>query len=87
MRVGVGRGATWAADRAREAARCGALLYRHDTQVARMYDIALDGQRFLMIKPGGGSESTPDAHEPRRRPALRRGAEAAAAREVGSDGS
>ena len=24
-----------------------------------MYDIAPDGQRFLMIKPGGGSESTP----------------------------
>ena len=25
-----------------------------------MYDIAPDGQRFLMIKPGGGSESTPE---------------------------
>ena len=24
-----------------------------------MYDISLDGQRFLMIKPTGGSESEP----------------------------
>ena len=28
-------------------------------QAGRSYDIAPDGQRFLMLKPVGGSESTP----------------------------
>ncbi len=84
MRVGVGRGATWAATAPAKLFDVGRYYTGSATQVGRMYDIAPDGQRFLMIKPGGGSESTPDAHEPRRRPALRRGAEAAAAGEVGS---
>ena len=58
MRVGVERGATWAAtvpakliERSYFTGVAG--------QVGRSYDLAPDGRRFLMIKEGGGSESTP----------------------------
>ena len=59
MRVGVARGATWAA-----TVPAKLLEGRYFTgatgtgQVGRSYDVAPDGQRFLMIKEVGGSEST-----------------------------
>jgi serine/threonine protein kinase len=58
MGVRVGGGATWTAGIPKELLE-GRYYTGTTTQVARMYDIAGDG-RFLMIKPGGGSESAPE---------------------------
>ena len=58
MRVGVERGNTWAATppvtllEGRYYAGAGGLI------VGRTYDVSPDGRRFLMIKPGGGTDST-----------------------------
>ena len=60
MRVGVGRGATWNA-RCPSSFSRGGYYAGTDQQVGRMYDIHPDSNRFLMIKPGGGSDSTPAA--------------------------
>jgi serine/threonine-protein kinase len=61
MRVGVGSGPTWAPDL--PAKLLDVSRYYTGSNAARygrMYDIAPDGKRFLMIKPGGGgSESAP----------------------------
>ena len=59
MRVGVARGATWAATVPAKLLEVGRYYTGTATQIARSYDITPDGQRFLMIKPDGGSESTP----------------------------
>ena len=58
MRVGVARGATWAATVPAKLLE-GRYFTGADTQFGRMYDIAPNGRRFLMAKEGGGSESTP----------------------------
>ena len=57
MRVGVARGTTWAATVPTKLLE-GRYYAGTATQSGRMYDVATDG-RFLMIKPAGGSESTP----------------------------
>lgn len=59
MRVGVARGATWTATVPAKLLDEGRYYAGTATQVGRMYDIAPDGRRFLMIKPDGGSGSTP----------------------------
>ena len=56
MRVGVARGATWAATVPAKLLDGGRYYTGTGGQTGRSYDIASDG-RFLMIKPGGGSES------------------------------
>ena len=58
MRVGVARGATWAATVPAKLLE-GRYFIGAPGQVGRSYDIAPDGRRFLMIKEGGGSEATP----------------------------
>ena len=50
----------------------------------RTYDISPDGQRFLMIKEGGGTDQTAAPPQPHRRAALGRGAEAPRADELTS---
>jgi hypothetical protein len=57
MRVGVARGTTWAATAPAKLHE--GRYYEGLGIVGRLYDIAPDGRRFLMIKPGAGSESTP----------------------------
>jgi hypothetical protein len=59
MRVGVGSGPTWSASVPEKVLDGGRYYTGVGGQAGRSYDIALDGQRFLMLKPGGGSESTP----------------------------
>jgi Tol biopolymer transport system component/predicted Ser/Thr protein kinase len=59
MRVGVARGATWAATVPAQVLDGGRYYTGTAGQVGRSYDISLDGQRFLMIKQDGGSGSTP----------------------------
>jgi eukaryotic-like serine/threonine-protein kinase len=61
MRVGVPRGATWAATVPAKLLEAGRYYTGTATQIARSYDITPDGRRFLMIKPEGGSGSTPSA--------------------------
>ena len=56
MRVGVERGSTWVAT-APEKLLDGN-YYSAGGFGGRPYDISADGQRFLMTKAGGGSEST-----------------------------
>jgi hypothetical protein len=58
MRVGVRGGPTWEAT---VPAKLFEGRYYTGTvgQVGRNYDVTPDGQRFLMIKASGGSESTP----------------------------
>ena len=54
MRVGVERAPSW-------AATTPALLVKDTnpgTYIGRTYDISSDGQRFLMIKEGGGADQT-----------------------------
>ena len=78
MRVGVMPGATWAAtvpEKLFDVAR----YYTGSTvsPYGRMYDVAPDGDRFLMIKPGGAeSDDAVGADQSRRHPAFRRRAEA-----------
>ncbi len=56
MRVGVALGPTWTATAPTKLfeGRYGASA----NQIGRTYDIAPDGKRFLMIKPGGSADQT-----------------------------
>jgi serine/threonine-protein kinase len=54
MRVGVERGSTWAAGTPTKLLNEG-YITASGGNVGRTYDISPDGQRFLMIKAGGGS--------------------------------
>jgi hypothetical protein len=58
MRVGVGSGPKWSATAPEKRLDVGRYYTGTAGQAGRSYDIASDG-RFLLIKPGGGSESTP----------------------------
>jgi WD40 repeat protein len=58
MGVGVGSRATWPAAVPAKLLDVGRYYTGTGGQTGRSYDIASDG-RFLMIKPGGGSELTP----------------------------
>ena len=55
-RVGVERGPTWAATAPTKLFE--ARYFAPGGNVGRTYDVSPDGQRFLMIKQGGGSEQT-----------------------------
>ena len=79
MRVGVERGPSWAATTPTVVVKEGYLTMPPNP--GRTYDIAPDGQRFLMIKDGGADRNR-RAGEPYRRAALGRGAEAPRADEV-----
>jgi len=57
MRVGVERGPSWAATTPTLVVKEG-YFTSPGGNPGRTYDIAPDGQRFLMIKEGGGSEQT-----------------------------
>ena len=57
MRVGVERGPSWAATTPTLLVKAGYLM-RPIFSLGRTYDIAPDGQRFLMIKEGNGSDQT-----------------------------
>ncbi len=48
----------------------------------RSYDVAPDGQRFLIIKEGGGDDDTSAQPQSHRRPELVRGTAAAGADEL-----
>ena len=50
--------------------------------LGRTYDVSPDGQRFLMIKEGGGTDQTAAPAQPHRRAALDRGTEAPRADEL-----
>jgi serine/threonine-protein kinase len=57
MRVGVERGPSWAAATPTPLVKDG--YFSPGSGLAgRTYDVALDGQRFLMIKEGGGTDQT-----------------------------
>ena len=58
MQVDVGRGVTWSASLPKKLFES-RYYVGTDAQVARMYDVDLDGKRFLMIKSGDGAESDP----------------------------
>ena len=58
MRVGVERGPSWAATTPTLLVKDGYFTSPGGAIVGRTYDIASDGQRFLMIKEGGGSDQT-----------------------------
>jgi serine/threonine-protein kinase len=57
MRVGVTRGPTWAATAPTLLVNAG-YFAPAGGNAGRTYDIAPDGQRFLMIKQGGGADQT-----------------------------
>ena len=57
MRVGVERGPSWAATTPTLLIKEGYVTIQA-SNLGRVYDIAPDGQRFLMIKEGGGSDQT-----------------------------
>jgi hypothetical protein len=57
MRVGVERGSSWAATTPTLLVKEGYFTIPGGT-FGRTYDIAPDGQRFLMIKEGGGTDPT-----------------------------
>ena len=57
MRVGVERASSWAATPPTLLVKEGYLTIPGGAS-GRMYDIAPDGQRFLMVKEGGGSDQT-----------------------------
>ena len=57
MRVGVERAASWAATTPTLSVKEG-YFTSPGGLVGRTYDIAPDGQRFLMIKEGGGADQT-----------------------------
>lgn len=57
MRVGVERGPSWAATTPTQLVKEGYRTIAGDN--GRTYDIAPDGQRFLMIKEDGGADRTP----------------------------
>ena len=58
MRVGVERGPSWAATTPTLLVKEGYFTIRVPPS-GRTYDIAPDGQRFLMIKEGGGRTRPP----------------------------
>ena len=55
MRVGVERGPTWVATTPTLLIKEGSVTVPAVFS-GRTYDISPDGQRFLLIKPGGGSD-------------------------------
>ena len=57
MRVGVERGPSWAATTPTLLVKEG-YFTSPGGHLGRTYDIAPDGQRFLMIKEGGGTDQT-----------------------------
>ena len=57
MRVGVERGPSWAATTPTLLVKEG-YFTNPGGDAGRTYDIAPDGQRFLMIKEGGGADQT-----------------------------
>ena len=57
MRVGVARGPSWAATTPTLVVKEGYFTIP-SWSAGRTYDISPDGQRFLMIKEGGGSDQT-----------------------------
>ena len=57
MRVGVERGATWAATTPTRLLGSG-YYSRRRLASGRTYDVSPDGQRFLRIKEGGGPDQT-----------------------------
>ncbi len=75
MRVGVERASSWAATRPTLLVKEGYFTIPGGSP-GRTYDISPDGQRFLMIKEGGGSDQTAAPQQRHRRAALDRGAEA-----------
>ncbi len=56
MRVGVARGASWAATQPTLVVKEGYFTNVRNIAPPRVYDIAPDGQRFLLIKEGEGSD-------------------------------
>ena len=58
MRVGVERGPSWAATTPTQLVKEGYFTIPA-VDTGRTYDISPDGQRFLMIKEGGGSDRPP----------------------------
>ena len=81
MRVGVEREPVVGGHDA-DAAGQGRLLHDSGGYPGRTYDISPDGQRFLMIKEGGGADQTAAPAQPHRRAALGRGTEAPRADEL-----
>jgi hypothetical protein len=57
MQVGVERGASWLATTPTLLVKEG-YFTNPDVFTGRTYDISPDGQRFLMIKDGGGTDQT-----------------------------
>jgi serine/threonine-protein kinase len=58
MRVSVGRGTSWSATAPALLIKPGYIQPQVGNTTNRQYDISPDGQRFLMVKTGGGSEQT-----------------------------
>ena len=58
MRVGIERSATWAATTPTKVLGPGHYYYGAGGYQAPTYDVSPDGQRFLRIKEGGGSDQT-----------------------------
>ena len=58
MRVGVEGGPSWVATNPTLVVKEGYYGTTPSIEVSRQYDVALDGQRFLMIKEGDGSDQT-----------------------------
>jgi serine/threonine-protein kinase len=58
MRVGVERASSWAATTPTLLVKEGYYTTPGAPFLGRTYDISLDGQRFLMIKEGGGTDQT-----------------------------
>ena len=81
MRVGVERAPSWAATTPTLLVKEG-YFTTPGANAGRTYDISPDGQRFLMIKEGGGTDQTAAPAQPHRRAALGRGAEAPRADQV-----
>ena len=58
MRAGVERGPSWAATTPTLLVKEGSLTIPFNGNSGRTYDVSPDGQRFLMIKEGGGANQT-----------------------------
>ena len=58
MRVGIERSATWAATTPTKVLGPGHYYYGAGGYVGPTYDVSPDGQRFLRIKEGGGTDQT-----------------------------
>jgi serine/threonine-protein kinase len=57
MRVGVERGPSWVATTPTMVVKEGYFTVGGGSAVSRTYDVSSDGQRFLVIKNGGGAET------------------------------